>query len=39
MIEFGYVTDPDHLTRLLADGAEVWFEPPNILYRIERTQP
>jgi hypothetical protein len=37
VIEFGYVTDPDHLAALLLAGAEVWFEPPNILYRIERT--
>jgi hypothetical protein len=38
MIEFGYVTDPDQLVALIAAGAEVWFDPPNICYRIEREE-
>lgn len=39
MIEFGYVTDPEHLTEILTEGGEVWYEPPHILYQIERTEP
>ena len=39
MIEFGYISDPEQLTEILNAGGEVWYDPPHILYRIERNEP